>query len=173
MKKQVIGLLGAAVLAWIVAPSSSLAQAPARDYSFESFEACPGCSSQTGGINNQGLVGVAVLSPGQFFPAGYVYDSRAGLGTPIPNTIAAAVPNNRGHITLGSISPSGQVVTLLRERDGAISPLDNFPGAALTLLIELKEDGSGTGYASRDFGTFFGVVRTSDARSTEINYPAA
>jgi hypothetical protein len=162
----------AALALLLINAHSGFTRARVREYSFESFEGCPGCSTSTGGINNSGVIGVGVRFPGQFFSTGYIYYSRTHVSTPIPNSIGCFVPNNRGQITIGAFAPAGQIVTLLRERDGSMSPLENFPGAPLTLLIELNDTGSGTGYATRDFTSFFGVIRDRDGHYTEINYPA-
>ena len=134
----------------------------ATTYAFQSFEACPGCSTQTGGINDAGIAGV--LTPGQ----GYIYDMKTRVATPVPGAIAITVPGNYGRIPGATLGPDGTVLPLIREADGTTHSVPGYPGAAFTFLLELNQSGAGVGYASLDFNSFFSLF----AHTCGCLYPA-
>ena len=126
----------------------------------------PGCSTQTGGINDAGLVGAE--SP----DAGYLYDSVSGTSTAFPGAFIT-VPGNNGRVPGGAFQPNGTVVPLIREANGTLNTYPGYPGTALTVLLELNSQGTGVGYASVDFTSFFGFMRSPEGIFTRFDYPGA
>lgn len=143
------------------------AASSSSSYSVRSFVVCAGCPTQTGGINNEGLVGAS--SPSQ----GYVYDSRSDAITAVPGAIATTVPNDRGQVPGITVDPSGAIVPLVRERDGTTRVLPAYPGALVTAVLVLRPDGTAVGYATTDFVTFFSFMRARDGTYTPLLYPGS
>ena len=136
-------------------------------YSFQSFEVCPSCSTQTGGINDEGLVGAAQ------FPQGYVYDAKTNQATAIPGALAMTVPSDNGQVPGLAFGPGGLIVPLVRERDGSINLLAGFPGALVTAILQFNGEGASIGWASTNFVSFFGFVRSPDGAYTRFDCPFA
>lgn len=136
-------------------------------YQFQSFQACPGCSTQTGGINDAGVAGAD--TPGQ----GYLYDSKTGVSTAVPGALAVTVPGNNGRTPGASAGPGGTFVPFIREADGSSNSYPGYPGAPLTFLLELNQSGVGVGYSTLDFANFFGYLRSPTGTYTQLIYPDA
>jgi hypothetical protein len=142
------------------------AQDPERQttYQFTSFAVCPGCPTNTGGINDEGLAGAA--SPSQ----GYLYDSRTMTATAVPGALAVTIPGDNGVAPGITITPAG-IVPVVREPDGTVITLPGFPGAAITAILEFNRGGAGVGWASYDFQSFFSFERFREGVYTRIDYP--
>jgi hypothetical protein len=84
--------------AGILATASLLAAArPDNDYKFRTFEVCKGCPTETGGINDRGLVGALRLGPSGPVQ-GYVFNAQTSVVTPVPGALAITVPSNSGRV---------------------------------------------------------------------------
>ena len=140
-------------------------------YTFQSFSVCPGCLAATGGINDAGLVGSLASTTGNpFLTTGYVYDSRAGSSTEVPGSAGMDVPSDNG-IVPGLTAGAPPLLPLVRKRDGTVQTLAGYPGALLTNVLQYNGRGASVGYASLDFTSFFGFVRSSQGAYTKIVYP--
>jgi hypothetical protein len=58
-----------------LALGAMLAAEPAQTYHFRNFAVCEGCSTRTGGINDERLVG-AIRTSADFPVQAYVYDAN-------------------------------------------------------------------------------------------------
>jgi hypothetical protein len=133
-------------------------------YQFTSFVVCSGCPTNTGGINDEGLIGAA--GPNQ----GYIYNTRTGTSTAVPGALFMTVPSDNGIVPGVTVTSAG-LVPLVRERDGSITTLPGFPGAAITAILEFNGGGAAVGWASYDFASWFSFERSRDGSYTRIDYP--
>jgi hypothetical protein len=169
MIRKILGVLVAAALISgpTVAQSAASRNALPAAYSFQPFEVCPGCSTATGGINDEELVGATQ------FPQGYIYDAKINLAVAVPGALAMTVPSDKGEVPGIAFSSTGLIVPLVRERDGTIRQIDGFPGALITQILQFNGAGASIGAASLDFVTFFGFVRSPDGVYTRLDCPFA
>jgi hypothetical protein len=77
------------------------------------------------------------------------------------------VPGNNG-ITPGL---STTLQPLIRRRDGTVQILAGIPNGLLTNVLEYNGRGEGVGYASLDFVTFFGILRSREGVYSRFAYP--
>ncbi len=136
-------------------------------YDFHSFQVCPGCSTQTGGINNAGLVGVDVNDQG------YLYDSKAGTALLGPAGAFFTVPNNNGRVPGALANSDGTFAPIVREPNGTVTTYPGYPGAAFTAFLGLNAAGGSVGYASLDFNRWFSFSRSPTGAYTRIDAPGA
>jgi hypothetical protein len=150
---------------WEVAAASSGAH-----YEFRTFEVCPGCLTGTGGINDRGFIGAALIAADGSALQGYVYDSNAGIAIAIPGSLAATVPSTNGRTPGWGFGPGG-LVPVIGERDGSATVLAGFPGAAITAILQFSRDGASVGWSSQDFVVVYSFFRSADGVYRKLEYP--
>src|SRR5436190_1286096 len=105
MSNNVVHRIALGVLVGWMIPGIANAQASAGQeaaapsgggYEFRTFEVCRGCTTGTGGINERGLIGAALIADDGFPVQGYVYDSKRDTAMAIPGSIVATVPSSNG-----------------------------------------------------------------------------
>jgi hypothetical protein len=140
-------------------------------YTFRSFSVCGNCLAGTGGINDEGLVGVSASSSGNPLQAqGYLYNSRSDTAVAVPGSLGMDVPSDNGTAP-GLTSGPPPLRPFIRQRDGTVQILDGFPGALLTNILQFNGRGASVGYASLDFVSFFSFERSRDGSYSKIVYP--
>jgi hypothetical protein len=166
-------LAGLALIAMPAMPRTTLQAERESDgrlpvaYNFQPFEVCPGCSTQPGGINDEGLVGATS------FPQGYLYNVKTNQSTVVPGALALTVPRDNGEVPGIAFSPMGTIVPFVRKRDASVDLLAGFPGALITAILQFNEGGESVGWASNNFVTFFGFIRSQDGVYTGLDCPFA
>jgi len=152
--------------------ASLLAQA-ATTYSFNFFEACPGCSTGTGGINNAGTA-AAVSAADQ----GYLYNGSSSVPVIYPGSAVTVVtvPHNNGRVPGAWLNSTGVFQPLVREPDGSFTTYSGYPGSTFTWFLELNEAGDAVGYYALDPSdptSIRGFVRSANGTYSSLSYPAA
>ena len=151
MSNNVVRRIALGVLVVSMIPGPAYAQvsteweaAAARSgarYEFRTFEVCPGCLTGTGGINDRGFIGAALIAADESALQGYVYDSKADTATAIPGSVAATVPSTNGRTPGWGFGPGG-FVPVIEERDGSATVLAGFPRAVITAILQFGRNGA-------------------------------
>jgi len=142
------------------------------NYQFRTFTVCQGCATNFGGINDQGLVGAALIAP-NFFPVqGYVFDSRKNAATAVPGALLMTVPADNGIEAGLGFGPGGfEPLVVGTDRTGKV--LKGYPCAGFTDILQFNRNGWSIGDASQDFATWFSFLRSPDGIYTPLVYPGA
>src|SRR5262252_1623011 len=103
----------AAHLAGFLFAGALLTAAQPANYQFRTFAVCEGCATAPAGINDEGLVGAALIAP-NFFPVqGYVFDARKSTATAVPGAFVMTVPSDNGIAPGAGFGPGGIVPVVL------------------------------------------------------------